>query len=1042
MPKSAHYRVIWSSERTRYLISEAGSLLNSVPEDDKEWLGWFEEHHAFAFEGRNGHLNLLKERRSRGGAGYWYAYLRRGGRMIKRYVGRSGLLSLERLEALVLLLADEDHVISQPVVNARKIEHHQSEMPVMQFEPLLMTKLQLPRLQKSLLPRERLLVLLDRCLDCKLTVVAGPAGYGKTTLVGQWIASRVDTVQVAYVTLDESDNDSIRFWRYIIAACQTFRPGFGAEALELLRAHRLPPFKSLDMMLTVFLNELSQLEQPAVLVLDDFHVLNPSPIADALSFVLEHLPVGFHLIILIRGDPPFSLTRLRARNELLDIYPMLFAFTLEETRAFFEQELSFTLAPNALRQICARIGGWPTGLRLLAREINTSDASPDVESLLSAFAGSNWSIQDYFLNEVLHTIPLSLQDFLLRTCVLPLISVTLCDAVLGRNDSKQRITALHGGDLFLVSLDGVSGWSRYHSLFAEVLRSEAHRQLGDIWLRQLAMRASIWYEQHGLLAEAIETALSATEWKRASNLIKQFVVEKEQSFFPIVPEWYNVTRWLGCLPEAELALYPDLCLHYAILLLFMLMERTNGLDSTDSIYHLLQIAEQRYRDTNDTAKLADVFAFRALLAQHEGRILQAVTWAKQSLVWSPPDEIRWRTLSLAVVGTGELLDGNLTLAQDYLLEALRLCEQQGNVMYARAIRGMLSGLGLERSELRRTTVQFRQMLVEAREQEDRDDISHAQIGLAMIEYQWNHLQEAELAAQEAWSLGEQTHSEDVQVYATILLARIASARGKSQMAQQRLIAWLNRVQSAQIPQSYQLAREVQAALAQIQLGEGNHRAVERWFASIEHAEQSIPLLYAQREQLIHLRLLLVQGAIEDALAGLLDLQAVAVQTGHVYLGLEVQIVLALAYVQHGEERKAQEQLSELLQITSPEGYLRLFLDEGEDLMHLLRSHLLRLRDKTLIVYVRQIINLFYLKSGTKVQHGIPETLFLPDPLSRQEVKVLRLLVAGNSNAEIARELIVSVNTIRTQIQSIYRKLNVNSRVEASTVAHQLGVLEL
>jgi ATP/maltotriose-dependent transcriptional regulator MalT len=194
-----------------------------------------------------------------------------------------------------------------------------------------------------------------------------------------------------------------------------------------------------------------------------------------------------------------------------------------------------------------------------------------------------------------------------------------------------------------------------------------------------------------------------------------------------------------------------------------------------------------------------------------------------------------------VVGSGELLDGNFTLAQDYLLEALRLCEQQRNVMYARSIRGMLSGLGWERSELRRTTVQFRQMLVEAREQEDRDDISHAQIGLAMIEYQWNHLQEAERAAQEAWSLGEQTHSEDVQVYATILLARITSARGKPQVAQQRLIAWLNRVQSAQMPQNYQLAREVQVALAQIQLGDGDQRAVEHWFANIERDGQPIPL---------------------------------------------------------------------------------------------------------------------------------------------------------------------------------------------------------
>ena len=1052
MPKRAHYRVNWSQEQASYLLSETGGV-DDLAMDAAEWVRWFGEHHAFAFDGRSGRLNLLKERR--GGAGYWYAYLRHEGRMLKRYVGRSEQLSLEHLEELVIRLIDEDQIASQSAVAhtanvaaSAAVEEQQSEARKaiaypMQFEPLLMSKLQLPRLQKALLPRERLLNLLDCGLERKLTVVAGPAGYGKTTLVGQWIAARAlcaDAFHVAYVTLDGRDNDPIRFWRYIIAACQTFQPGFGMEALELLRAHRLPPFKPLDRMLTVFLNELSLLEHPAVLVLDDFHVLEPSPVADALSFVLEHLPATLHLIILIRGHPPFSLTRLRASNELLDIYPAHFAFNMEETRAFFEQELSFTLAPTALRQICERLGGWPTGLRLLAREINSAGGSRWVESLLTDFAGSHWSVQDYFLNEVLRTLPLALQEFLLQTSVLPMISAALCDAIMERTDSMQQISLLHDGDLFLIPWDGIGEWSRYHLLFAEVMRLEAHRRLGAAWLHPLAARASIWYERHGFLVEAIETALNSEEWKRVSDLITQFIASKEQSLIPTIPEWYNLNRWLGRLPKDELELNPDLCLHYAMAQLFMLMEQASGMNGTEQIYQLLQIAELHWRDEHDTAKLAEVFAFRALLARQEGRMLQAVTWARQSLAWLPAHDRTWRNLSLTVVGIGELLDGDLDTGQDHLLEALRLCELQRNIIYARATRSMLSWLIFERGELHRAAAQLHQICAEAREQEDRDDIARTQMGLAMIEYQWNHLQEAELAAQEAWMIGEQIHVEDVQARAVITLARIEAKCGKAQQAQQRLIVWLARPQISQTPLSYQYTREIQAVLAQIQLTDGNLRAVERWLASIERDNKTIPLLYRQREQLIQLRLLLEQGEISTALAGLADLQAAASRTGHLLFSLEVQVVQVRAHARQGSEANAQKQLYELLKVASDEGYLRLFLDEGEEPVIILRKLLLHLREKALITYARQIISAFLQESGVQGPVRTSEAILLPEPLSPQEQKVLRLLVAGNPNAEIARELVVSINTIRTQVQSIYRKLNVNNRLEASAVANQFELL--
>ena len=969
--------------------------------------------------------------------------------MLKRYVGRSEQLTMERLEELIHLPANEDYMTFQTTDSVQrepKNESNESNSSSLQFEPLLMTKLQLPRLQKALLPREHLLELLDRALDCKLTVIAGPAGYAKTTLVGQWIASRsirADTFRVAYITLDERDNDPLRFWRYIIAACQTWQPDLGKEALELLRMHRLPPFKSLDMMLTVLLNELNQLATSSVLVLDDFHVLDPSVVTEMLSFFLEHLPTTFHLIVLIRGDPPLSLTRLRARNELLDIYPPLLAFTLEEARTFFAQELPFALSPNVLRQIYDRIQGWPTGLRLFARAIHEPVSPQNIELLLEAFAGSHWSIRDYFCTEVLQTLPPLSQEFLLQTSILPRLSVSLCDAIMERSDSLQQINTLQSGDLFLIPLDGSGEWSFYQSLFAEAMQTEAYRRLDNTSLRELAVRASIWYEQHGLLAEAIETALNGTEWKRAAKLIKSFIESKERSKVPTVPEWYVLNRWMGRLPEAELELHPDLCLQYALSLLFILMERAGGADEKEKerVNHLLQVAEQSWRDVNKTEKLAEVFAFRALMARQDGKMFQAVTWANQSLAWLPADNRTWRTLSLTVVGIGELVNGDLNTAQRYLLEALKISELQGNSLYARATRGMLSWLSFERGELHRAATQFRQMQVEAREQEDHDDIARTQLGLAQIEYQWNNLQAAELAAREALTISEQMREEEVQARARIVLAQIEYVRGQVVQAQHLLIAWqARRIQASPTPFSDQLSRDVQAALAHIQLATGNFVAVARWSTDIEHSEIIVPLLQSQREQLLQLRFLLSQGEISTVIVALEGLLKSVLQTGHMYLGLDVQIALTLAYARQGSDDKARETLYEVLKVTHNEGYLRLFLDEGEVLLSILRGLLLHLREKELIAYARHLVSIFALESGIQVQRSQSETFLLPEPLSPQERKVLRLLVAGNSNAEIARELIVSVNTIRTQIQSIYRKLNINNRIEARAVANQLGLL--
>ncbi len=1036
MPKRTSRRVFWSPEHQSYLLSTADLHKILLSESKDAWLRWLGEHRSFAFDGRSGHLNLLKERRGPNNDGYWYAYQRTKSGMFKRYLGRDQQVHLADLETLATSLNQPGLDLSEQNPTPKRI----SESASLAISPLLMPKLQLPRVQSSLLPRAHLLDLLDHGLEHRLILIAGPAGYGKTTLVVQWITDRSTSAAFPWVTslnLDEEDNDPIRFWRYMIAACQRLNPDIGQEALDLLLAHRLPPFKPLTLMLTSLINDLSRLEHPCMLILDDLHVLDHPQVIQTLLFFLDHLPNSLYMVILVRGDPPFSVARLRAHNAIFDIYPPHLGFSFEETQAFFEQKLPFTLSTKVLRQIHERMDGWPAGLRLFERELHWSNNTQDIEQRLSAFTGGYWSIQEYFLTEILQTLPQDQQEFLLQSTGLPRINAPLCDAIMERTDSVQQIAALRGSDLFLIPLDGRGNWSRYHSLFAEAVQREAYRRLGEDRLRQIALQASLWYEAYDLLEEAIETALSAVHLTRAVSLLKRLITDRRLGNVFSQPELYRLYGWLNNLPQSDLEAQPDLCLQYALILLYVMMDNLPDLNKKEKILHLLQVAEQQWRDTNNMAKLAEVFAFHALLARQEGKMLQAVTWAKQSLAWLPPDEKSWRNLSLTVVGMGEAVDGDLSIARETLFEALRVCEQIGNWVYLRAIKGMLSWVYLEAGELQHAYEQFRTIQAEARIQEDYDDISRTQLGMAQIFYEWNMLGEAQQAAEEGLKIGEQMQIEEIRARAAIRLALIEAASGQAAEAQKRLLRWQARASMPTTPIAYQLSREIEITLLLLQIGSGETAIAERWFLQNASQATTLPLNHQQRERLLQSRLLLHQHQVLPAIALLEDLFGEVSRSHHLYFKLQIQVVLLRAYTQQGLTPKARKHLREVLTAARGENYLRLFLDEGFEMQKILQHMLPYLHQSDSLTYVEAILKAFT-HEPTAFKNG-PAIAIRSAPLflSPQERRVLRLLAAGNTNHEIAQELVVSVNTVRTQVQSIYRKLDVKNRIEASAAAKRL-----
>jgi LuxR family maltose regulon positive regulatory protein len=828
------------------------------------------------------------------------------------------------------------------------MREHGHTQPLDTYE-LLSTKLAPPCPHLSLVSRGPLLARLDEGFEHKLTLLSAPAGFGKTTLVSEWIAAhseRKDLPPVAWVSLDEGDNDPVRFWRYLITACQVLDAAVGESALALLRTSRRLPFETL---LTMFINDLAQLAHRGVLVLEDYHIITSPQIHEAVTYLVDHLPATLHLLILTRSDPPLTLARLRAHNDLYELHAA----------------------------------------------------------------------------DVLSSQPESLQDFLLQTVFLNRLTGSLCDTVTGRNDSERMLEQLERANLFLIPLDDAGQWYRYHALFAEAMQQESRRRLRQDYLRSLYDKASRWYEEHGLLAEAVEVALSAGDFARAAMLIERIAGPRS-----INRELHTLSRWIAQLPEEVLQSHPALSMAYAVALLFTL-DRS---DPATSIYIQapLEMAERYWQAEDNRPKLGEVLALRSQLAWWQGDLSQAFAAARQAFELPLEQETLWSGTVMLAVGMEETLAGKLDAARQVALEARSFFEAVENPYGARAATYILGEVSSRRGDLHEAVRFYRQEFAEAAE--DPLDMATALIGLAALSYEWNALQRAEQEVSQALDLGKhhvdeigKYHAEQViQVPASLVLARVLHARGETIQAQRLLHEMVVLTQERRWPH---LHREVLACQAQISISAGDLAAVQRWSTNTALLGEDFRLVQQEREALIVSRLLIAQGEAGEALRLLERWQAEAHAQGRTRSELEIQVLTALAHFARKHLPMARQTLREALTLAQAEGYQRLLLDEGEAMATLLRAVLLDMRGEALITYVQNLLRAFpQIRVG---QGGSPPAVsaLLIEPLSGQEQRVLRLLSAGRSNPEIAQELIVSVNTVKTQVQSIYRKLNVKSRLK-------------
>lgn len=1009
MLKLARFKLIWSEAHKLYELYEYEHFVCSA--DKADWFNWLTTHTSFAFQGKTTHFTLLKETRKKEGQGYWYAYQRQGKRTTKRYIGRDAEVVPLHLEAL------EHAFLTTQSTTA----------------PLLVPKFQLPCPPSSLVRRERLLSRLDAGWNQPLTLLTAPAGSGKTTLVAQWIAERKAAGRpfppVAWISLEKNDNDLMRFWRYVITACGVFQDGCARTALHQLTAISMFPSErlSLEAVLAHFLNHLTSSACEGLLILDDYHVITSPQIHQTLVFFLQYLPASVHIMLLTRSDPAFPLARLRGRGSLSEIGLPDLRFSREETTAFFQQAIPSLQHMELIEQVDQVLEGWATGLRLFALSLRQTPTEERIRQHLASFVSGNRPLQEYFLEEILSAQSPSQQEFLLLTCFLRRLTAALCNRVTSRQDSATVLRALEQAGLFLERLEGPGQWYQYQTLFLEALRVEARRRFGEQAIQAVLLQASHWYEQEGLFTEAIELTLQAQEIEAAARLIERYLARHG---FNEMQEFSTLRRWLEQLPLDTLSQYPLLCLYNAQVLSLSAVPDSPPSGTLAQIARFLQTAETSWSIENNTARLGEVYALHAYLSLRQGEQDQAYNYASQALNLLPLASQHWRGVCLNLSGARALSYRRLNEARVLLQQALAIWTDLHHLHGARSCTLLLATAYFEQGALRIAADGYRRVVQEAREVGDREDLVPALVGLAQLLYEWNNLEAAERTAQEARDISEQAGYQELLMRSTFILMRVWFLRGEKLLVQQHLQSLLALCSAHTI-----LSIEVQLCQMHYWLEEGDIDTVQQSINTILLPEGERFQDIQERKKFLQIRLLLEQQKYPQACEELTQLREAAQESGRGRIMLEVQLLLVRLLLAEKREDAARQTLQNSLLFAHPEGYLRSFLDAGKGIATQLSLLRAQKEEPSLQRHLQTLCQAF----GANLE--LPrqgQTRLVP--LSRQEQRVLRLLVAELSYPEIARELTVSINTVKTQVNSIYRKLDVHSRREARAIVRELRLL--
>jgi len=903
---------------------------------------------------------------------------------------------------------------------------------------ILVTKLFIPPFLPNLVPRPRLVERLNQGVDRKLTLISAPAGFGKTTMLSEWVHQ--SSIPVAWLSLDKGDNDPISFLVYLVAALNTIEAGHFDSIQIMLKAPQPPPLESI---IKEIINEVAAVSKPFFLVLDDYHVIEDHLIHDAITFLLEHLPPVMHLVIASRSDPLIKTPRLRAHDQMTELRADDLRFSTQEATNYLNKVMGLPLSEEDVSALESRTEGWIAGLHLAALSMRgRMQSGEDAVTFISAFTGDDRYIVDYLIDEVLSQRPSGTQDFLLQTSILDRMNGSLCDKVTGQEGGQKVLEMFEQSNLFIVPLDNRRKWYRYHHLFADLLRQRFEESTTPEKVKLLHQRASFWYEENEFLIEAVDHALAAEDYKNVIRLIEQgsteILMRSQQNL---------LLKWQAELPQQLVTSQPKLC----ILLTWAWVATGHPKEAE----HCLQVIEQTLGtemealfsenegtnalDSNTRSALVEIAVIRAELAIERGDIPEALKLSNLVLsnlddeqgayFYHPPKESRM--VILFIMGLAHKIRGELSLADSALTEAAALGQELANVHIVAGAYGRRANIQNTLGHLILGIQTFHQGLPLVQELiGERSPLSgliHAELGNLL--YEQNNLDAALHHLQRGIDLAKPWNLLEAFVSGYTGLARVRAAEGDWDGA----FAALDKLADLGESNPALVMTAVASFRTKLWIAKGQaNKAFE--FASDNDLFSDGDISNSRMEEhMVLARLLISKGAYVQAIDLIDRMLAIAEALEWFGLVIEMRILLSITRRSQGETEEALKLLEPALNYAKAEGYVRVFLNEGQPIESMLREV------KAMGIapdYVRKLLVEF---ETDQIQFYPPIDTVLNESLSDRELEVLRLLKTELSGPEIADELTIALSTMRTHTQNIYGKLGVDNRRAAVRRAEELNL---
>ena len=884
--------------------------------------------------------------------------------------------------------------------------------------PVVTTKLRVPPLRTKVVIRQRLLERLQEGLNHALTLVSAPAGFGKTTLLSEWLGEV--NLKVAWLSLDDSDHAITRFITYLVSALQVIDKSIGESVLGALKSHQPP---AVDTLLVALLNDIDSVSQDFILVLDDYHEVDSKPVDEALRFLVEYMPPQMHLIIASREDPPLPLARLRAKGQLTELRAADLRFTMQEAADFLNQVMGLDLSGQDITALETRTEGWVAGLQLAALSMQGHD---DITGFIQSFTGAHHFVLDYLLEEVLSKQPQEVQHFLLRTSILERLNGPLCEAVTGM-PSQKMLEELERSNLFIVPLDGERNWYRYHHLFGDLLRQRSEQHIASNEVAELHLNASAWFEQNGDLADAFRHAMAAKDQNRAADIAERAWLGMDETFQS--GQWLG---WVKQLSGSVRRLRPVLCVQIA----WAYMDASKA-DESESF---LQEAEQCLREAAHTMVVVEEEQFKTLPAriaiaraynsQTKGESLATVKLAQEAVRLSPETNQFMRAQATAILAGAYWANGELTAAYDAMNHWAEQAWLAGNTMFAIMTASGLADILQEQGRLRNAMQIYEDALKFAADvgAEVVPFTAHHHLGMALLLNEMGANDAAEKHLQLSLELGQAATIIDWQYRRNFALARFKETAGDLNAA----LYFFDEAKRTYVKTPIPLTRPVDAFKVRVYLKQGLLAQTHEWAQKFS-MDDELSFLH-EFEHITFARVLLAKKDSKNVSQFLARLLQAAEDGARIGSMLEILILQALAFHAQGQLTQALLPLKRAVALAEAEGYVRIF-EEGKPMQELLAKLSLTPEGKANKNYIQTLLSLFEVQTPKPA----PSQLLI-DPLSERELEVLSLVALGLSNTEISEKLFLSLSTVKGHNLRIFNKLQAKSRTDAVARARELGLI--